>query len=99
MAVYKISEECESDIAGMYEYGIEKYGLRQAQNYIVELEGYFQTICNNAEIGTDCFELFPLLRKFYFKAHIIFYLKREYGIFIVRVLGKRMDYEHQLKAK
>ncbi len=50
-------------------------------------------------MGTECFELFPLLRKLYFKAHIIFYLKREYGIFIVRVLGKRMDYEHQLKAK
>ncbi len=42
MAVYKLSKESESDIASMYEYGIEKYGLVQAQNYVVEMEDYFQ---------------------------------------------------------
>ena len=33
MGVYKLSVKSESDIAKMFEYGIETFGITQAQNY------------------------------------------------------------------
>jgi toxin ParE1/3/4 len=37
MGAYKLSRECEIDISEIYEYGIEKFGLKQAQEYVIGL--------------------------------------------------------------
>tara|TARA_R110002050_G_scaffold97724_4_gene203145 strand:- start:588 stop:878 length:291 start_codon:yes stop_codon:yes gene_type:complete len=96
MAVYSLSSKSETDLAEIYEYGISNFGLLKARNYFQELHEVFDLLANNNDLGRDASEFTLHLKRFTFKAHTIFYLSLENGIFIVRVLSQRMDYENQL---
>jgi toxin ParE1/3/4 len=80
----------------MYEYGIVKFGLLQAQKYFFEMEEVFKLLAQNAELGRDASEFIPHLKRFSFKAHTLFYLVTDYGIFIMSVLSQRVDYDSKL---
>ena len=96
MGVYRLSKECKSDLVQIYEYGIENYGLGQAQDYFLGLHDLFQTLAENVNLGRDASEFFPSLKRFMHKSHMIFYLHSNSGVFIVRTLKQSMDYEQHL---
>ena len=96
MGVYKLSNESTIDLTDIYEFGIDNFGLDQAQKYILGLHELFQTLSNNANIGRDASEFLPSLKRFVYKSHIIFYLSTNSGVLIVRVLNQSMDYERHL---
>ena len=56
----------------------------------------FETLAVNVTLGCDATEFIEDLKRFFYKAHTIFYLQTSSGIFILRVLSQRMDYEHNL---
>jgi toxin ParE1/3/4 len=95
MGAYKLSNECEIDISKIYEYGIEKFGLNQAQEYLMGLHELFKTLADT-DIGRDASEFLPSLKRFVYRSHMIFYLQADSGIFIVRTLSQSMDYERHL---
>jgi len=97
MGVYKLSRKAEIDLAEMYEFGIYKFGLSQAQKYFLEMHDVFQVPNENADLGRDASEYIKDLKRFAFKAHTLFYLQTTSGIFILRVLSQRMDYERNLQ--
>ena len=41
MGVYRLSEKSKIDIVDIYEYGIEQFGLDQAQGYLMGLHDLF----------------------------------------------------------
>ncbi|MDW3210614.1 MAG: type II toxin-antitoxin system RelE/ParE family toxin [Reichenbachiella sp.] len=96
MGAYKLSIECEADISEIYEYGIEKFGLIQSQEYMIGLHDLFNTLAENTNIGRDASEFYPSLKRFVYKSHMIFYLQSESGIFVVRTLSQSMDYQRHL---
>jgi toxin ParE1/3/4 len=96
MEAYKLSSACEFDISEIYKYGIDEFGLNQAQEYMIGLHDLFQTLAENTNIGRDASEFYPSLKRFVYKSHMIFYLQTEYGVFIVRTLSQSMDYERHL---
>lgn len=96
MGNYRLSKECKIDISEIYEYGINKFGLSQAQEYIIGLHDLFEVLAKNANIGRDASEFYPSLKRFVYKSHMIFYLQTKSGIFIIRTLSQSMDYEHHL---
>jgi toxin ParE1/3/4 len=97
MDVYKLSSKAEIDLAEMYEFGIYKFGLSQAQEYFIGMHEAFEVLAKNRDLGRDASEFIDGLKRFSFKAHTIFYLHTASGIFIIRVLSQRMDYERNLK--
>jgi toxin ParE1/3/4 len=97
MGAYKLSRECKADISEIYEYGIVKFGLDQAQEYLIGLHDLFKTLAENSNIGRDASELYPSLKRFVYKSHMIFYLQSESGVFVVRTLNQSMDYDLHLK--
>lgn len=96
MAVYKLSSKAEIDLAEMYEFGIYKFGLSQAQKYFYSMHEAFEILADNIDLGRDASEFIAGLKRFSYKAHTIFYLHTATGIFILRVLSQRMDYERNL---
>ena len=87
MGVYRLSTESENDIAGIYEYGIEKFGILQAQNYLFGMHDLFQTLAKNPGIGrAGCIRIFTFIKRFTCKSHMVFYLNIDPGILIIRVL-------------
>ncbi len=93
MSVYKLSKESESDIANIYEYGIEKFGIQQAQTYLVGMHDLLQTLAQNPLIGRDASEFSNGLKRFTYKAHMVFYLRSNQYILVIRVLHQSMDYQ------
>jgi toxin ParE1/3/4 len=96
MGVYKVSGKAEIDLTKMYEYGIEAFGLKQAQTYLLGMHTMFQILAKNASLGRDASEFVLSLKRFSYKSHIIFYLATDTYILIVRVLNQSMDYENSL---
>ena len=96
MAVYKLSSKAEIDLAEMYEFGIYKFGLSQAQKYFYGMHEAFEILADNVDLGRDASEFIAYLKRFFYKEHTIFYLHTASGIFILRVLSQRMDYERNL---
>ncbi len=96
MGVYKVSGKAETDITKMYEYGIESFGLKQAQAYLLGMHTLFQILADNATLGRDASEFMMSLKRFSYKSHTIFYLASDIDILIVRVLNQSMDYENNL---
>ena len=96
MGVYKLSRKAEIDLTELYEFGIHKFGLLQAQKYFLEMHDVFQVLDENADLGRDASEYIEDLKRFAFKAHTLFYLQTTSEIFILRVLSQRMDYERNL---
>jgi toxin ParE1/3/4 len=96
MGVYKLSSKAEIDLAEMYEFGIYKFGITQAQKYFYDMHEAFEILAENANLGRDASEFIENLKRFSYKAHTIFYLQIASGIFILRVLNQRMDYDWNL---
>ncbi|OUS02867.1 hypothetical protein A9Q86_02125 [Flavobacteriales bacterium 33_180_T64] len=96
MGVYKVSRKAESDLTKMYEYGIERFGLKQAQAYLFGVHDIFQVLSDNINLGRDASEFILSLKRFSYKSHTIFYLATDIDILIVRVLNQSMDYENNL---
>ena len=99
MDVYKLSSKAEFDLAVMYEFGISKFGLTQAQKYFFGMHETFELLSKNVNLGRDASEIIEELKRFTYKAHTIFYLISSNGIFIIRVLSQRMDYEYNLSTQ
>ncbi len=96
MGVYKVSRKAEVDLAKMYEYGIETFGLKQAKGYLFGMHTMFQVLADNTNLGRDASEFILSLKRFSYKSHTIFYLATDIDILIVRVLNQSMDYENNL---
>lgn len=97
MADYKLSKTCELDLAEIYEYGIERFGLRLAQLYIIGLHDLFNKLAINPGMGQKAEELAFGLRSFSYKAHIVFYKNIGDNILVVRTLSQKMDYENSIE--
>ncbi|MFD2562323.1 type II toxin-antitoxin system RelE/ParE family toxin [Aquimarina rubra] len=96
MGVYKVSRKAEMDLAKMYEYGIETFGLKQAKGYLLGMNTLFHVLADNTNLGRDASEFILSLKRFSYKSHTIFYLATDIDILIVRVLNQSMDYEKNL---
>ena len=96
MGVYKLSRKAEIDLAKMYEYGIETFGLKQAKAYLSGMHTLFQVLANNTNLGRDASEFILSLKRFSYKSHTIFCLVTDIDILIVRVLNQSMDHEKNL---
>ena len=96
MDVYKVSRRAEIDLAKMYEYGIETFGLKQAKDYLFGIHDLFQILADNTNLGRDASEFIISLKRFSYKSHTIFYLITDIDILIVRVLSQSMDYDKNL---
>ena len=96
MGIYKLSGKAEIDLAKMYEYGIERFGLKQAKIYLFGTHDLFQILADNVNLGRDASEFVFSLKRFSYKSHTIFYLTTDINILIVRILNQSMDYENNL---
>ena len=92
---YVLSNAAANDILDIARYTIEYFGIEQANTYKNELETCFQLLGENPLIGHDASEYAEGLRRFFFKAHYIFYKPLHQRILIVRILNPRMDIKKQ----
>ena len=91
MVAYSLSSKAAADLDGIYEYTILTFGLPQARNYLLGLHECFQMLADNPLYGRSATELATNLRRLEYQSHVVFYVPREQGVLIVRVLHQSMD--------
>lgn len=96
MADYRLASRAEADLAGVADYTIETFGIRQARRYRDELEACFGNLAQNPRLGRSAERLAPGLQRFEHRSHIVFYVEDERGVLIVPILHARMDASRHL---
>ncbi|UOY06526.1 type II toxin-antitoxin system RelE/ParE family toxin [Muricauda sp. SCSIO 64092] len=97
MANYNLSTRAQYDVVGIYKYGIKYFGRLQAASYLLELENFLIELSQRPELAKDASSISNALEFYNFKAHVIFYeFDAENEIYVVRVLGKRMNFVEHL---
>lgn len=96
MGNYNLSTRAQNDLVGIYKYGIKFFGENQATDYLTEIENFLLELAVRPELSKDASTISNSLKYYNYKAHVIFYVFDDlHEIFIIRVLGKRMNFiEH-----
>ena len=96
---YRLSDDAGEDIDYLFSDGIIRYGFERATQYFNGLIKQFEFLSSNVNIGINSDELSPNLQRFSYNRHVIFYMKTDTGILIVRVLGEEMDFYRHLEIR
>ena len=95
---YVISVKAKSDIKSIAKYTIKEFGEIKSLKYAKGLKGILQELANNPELGRRYVAVKnKMLLRYRYKSHVVFYYIENKGIFIVRVLGGKMNFPMHLK--
>jgi toxin ParE1/3/4 len=95
---YVISVKAKGDIKSIAKYTIKEFGKNQSLKYANGLKGILHELANNPELGKRYVAVKnKMLLRYRYKSHVVFYYIEPKEIFIVRVLGGKMDFPKHLK--
>ncbi|MGR6432351.1 type II toxin-antitoxin system RelE/ParE family toxin [Rhizobium sp. PAMB 3174] len=88
----RFTAQAEEDFLGIYAFGVEAFGISQAERYHAELETTFLMLADMPSVGREHAEFHPPVRIHFHASHVIVYLANPDGILIVRLLGSRQNW-------
>lgn len=96
MGNYKLSSSSTLDFVGIYKFGKNRFGNEQAKKYLISIENILIELAENPYLDRDASMFAHNLKYYNFRAQVIFYIRDSPNtIYIVRVLGSRMNFiEH-----
>jgi len=97
MGSYNLSTRAQFDVVGIYKHGIKFFGSEQALDYLTELEEFLEELADRPELARDASPIANALKFYNFRGHVIYYsFDRNNEIYVVRILGKRMNFQEHL---
>ena len=88
---YILSIPADQDLEDIFDYTLSAFGMKQAVSYLAGLEGLFEQLIQNPELGRERKEIKPGLRSMVKDSHVVFYRIMNEHIKIVRVLHGSRD--------
>jgi toxin ParE1/3/4 len=89
LSTYRPGPKGASDLAEIFDYTVDTWGERHAENYIQELARCFQLLADSPGLGRASDPIFPGIRRFDQGKHIIFYKPDRNGVIVSRILHQR----------
>ncbi len=98
MAKYHLTNKAVEDLSNIWEYTVDTWSERQADDYYNMLIASFQKITENPRLfGLKYEEIAEGLHGYRANKHIIFYrILADEDILIIRILHQRMDLKHRV---
>jgi toxin ParE1/3/4 len=95
---YKVSQAAFDDLVDIGAYTQKEWGISQRDSYLRDIETRFETLASNTEHSTvkDRSEIRKECFSSSINEHIIVFRKTKYGVRILRVLYKKMDFIRHL---
>ncbi|HVY87881.1 MAG TPA: type II toxin-antitoxin system RelE/ParE family toxin [Hyphomonadaceae bacterium] len=84
---YRLTRAADRALDELYRHGIETFGLRQAQDYLLGLHETFEMLARFPEVGRP----FREFRRHEHGSHIIFYEIEDGAVIIVDVVRQGRD--------
>ena len=94
---YKLTPLADSDLANIYRYTAERWGIEQADKYQADLERHLSHIVDHPLMGVARDSLLSGLRSHLAGSHVIYYDIVDSWVEILRVLHGRQDAEHAFR--
>ena len=91
MANYTLTPEADNDLTEIWLYGFKRWGLKQANTYLLQLEERFETLFELPGLGVKRDEIRVGYRSYRESSHLVFYRKNNNKLEVIRILHKRMD--------
>jgi len=96
MAKYIFSEKAIRDLNGIWNYTVETWSEKQADEYYKKIIQQVLDISKNPDIGRRYDEIDASLLGYRIEKHIIFYQINENRIEVIRILHAKMDLKNRL---
>lgn len=97
MHPYLLTTAARKDLIDIGRFTTEKWGKRQRNKYLKQLDDAFELLARQPEIGRDADDIKPGYKKFSQGSHIIFYRAgTESKIVVIRILHNSMDVDQHL---
>ena len=92
-----IAPLAKHDLKHIYDYGVSNRGVRQASDYLDNLNEHFWGLTEQPKMGIEREELLPGIYSFPVDSHIVFYRLQQSQVEVVRVLHGRQDPQRHIK--
>ncbi len=96
MGKFHLTNRAVTDLSEIADFTIQSFGIKQARFYRDGLNNCFEILAENPKLGRSAAELSPDLRRYEYQSHVVFYIPKDTGTLIVRVLHHRMDFKRHL---
>jgi toxin ParE1/3/4 len=91
VARIELTVAAERDLIDIFLYGVEHFGLAQAERYAAALNDRIESAAENPSFGADYSFVRENVRRLEAVSHAIYYRVTTTGILVLRVLHGRMD--------
>ena len=92
----RLTPRAEADLAKIWDYTADRWGIDQAEAYIRELWRGMAFIAADPRRGKASDDVRPGYRRYPAGSHLIFFRPAVEDIEVIRVLDQRMDHEQHL---
>ncbi len=89
MTDYRLTRRAEAELLDIFLYGIEQFGLSQAQAYADSMDLCFRLLCQNPRMGRAAVALGEGVRRHEHGSHVVLYELDQDGILVLSILHKR----------
>lgn len=93
MRTFRLTVKAKSDLIGIAKYTEQKWGRKQRNTYLKNVDRAFKSLTKNSKIGKNCDDIRSGYRKYPEGKHLIFYRvnSKSNRVEIIRVLHQSMD--------
>ncbi|MEH8017248.1 type II toxin-antitoxin system RelE/ParE family toxin [Rheinheimera muenzenbergensis] len=86
MALYRLSNSADQDFFDVYVYGVQTFGVKQADSYTAGMQIRFQEIADAPRLYQAVDNIRPGYRRSVYGVHAIYYRQDGADVLIVRIL-------------
>lgn len=91
MVCYKLAPAADRDLEQIWFFGLERFGIEQADHYYFSLMNHFNALADNPLSYPAVDHIREGYRRSVFRAHSVFYRLHSNQIVIMRIIGQQ-DY-------
>ena len=89
MGKYRLREKADQDIQGIFEFGVERFGIAQTEIYLRGLHKQLDLLADKPHIWPHIKILNMSFQRCVYESHSIYYQQANLEIVIVRILGQQ----------
>lgn len=91
MKSYRLTPAAQSDLAEVWDFTKERWDVRQAESYVVEIRTAIERAAEDPRRGRACHEIRSGYRRYSIGSHLVFFIETTDGVDVIRILHQRMD--------
>lgn len=88
---YRLSPAAVEDLSEIWDFTQDRWDAAQAEIYIGEIRAAIERVAERPDRGRPCDEIRNGYRRYVTGSHLLFFVERDGGVDVIRILHQRMD--------